>query len=36
GLGLAIVRRLCDLYGWNVSMRPRSDANGAIASIVFD
>jgi signal transduction histidine kinase len=35
GLGLAIVRRLCDLYGWDVSMRPRSDANGAIASIVF-
>lgn len=36
GLGLAIVRRLCDLYGWHVSMRPRSDANGAIASIVFE
>ena len=35
GLGLAIVRRLCDLYGWDVSMRPRTDANGAIASIVF-
>ncbi|HET6431623.1 HAMP domain-containing sensor histidine kinase [Dyella sp.] len=35
GLGLAIVRRLCDLYGWQVSMRPRSDTNGAIASIVF-
>jgi len=35
GLGLAIVRRLCELYGWDVSMRPRSDANGAIASIVF-
>jgi len=35
GLGLAIVRRLCELYGWEVSMRPRSDANGAIASIVF-
>jgi signal transduction histidine kinase len=35
GLGLAIVRRLCDLYGWQVSMRPRSDMNGAIASIVF-
>ncbi len=35
GLGLAIVRRLCELYGWHVSMRPRSDANGAIASIVF-
>ncbi|MGN2247477.1 sensor histidine kinase [Frateuria sp. GZRR35] len=35
GLGLAIVRRLCDLYGWQVSMRPRNDANGAIASLVF-
>ena len=35
GLGLAIVRRLCELYGWDVSMRPRSDANGAIASIQF-
>ncbi|MGA0587077.1 sensor histidine kinase [Dyella sp. KRB-257] len=36
GLGLAIVRRLCDLYGWHVSMRPRTDTNGAIASLVFD
>ncbi|GLQ96904.1 sensor histidine kinase [Dyella mobilis] len=36
GLGLAIVRRLCELYGWNVSMRPRADANGAVASIVFE
>ncbi|RDI98425.1 sensor histidine kinase [Dyella solisilvae] len=35
GLGLAIVRRLCDLYGWEVSMRPRSETNGAIASLVF-
>lgn len=35
GLGLAIVRRLCELYGWDVSMRPRSDGNGAIASIKF-
>ncbi len=35
GLGLAIVRRLCELYGWDVSMRPRSDTNGAIATIVF-
>jgi signal transduction histidine kinase len=35
GLGLAIVRRLCELYGWQVSMRPRSDTNGAIASIEF-
>ena len=36
GLGLAIVRRLCDLYGWQVSMRPRTDGNGAVASLVFD
>lgn len=36
GLGLAIVRRLCELYGWDVSMRPRSDGNGAIACIVFN
>jgi signal transduction histidine kinase len=36
GLGLAIVRRLCELYGWEVSMRPRSDANGAVASIKFN
>jgi signal transduction histidine kinase len=35
GLGLAIVRRLCELYGWDVAMRPRTDANGAIASITF-
>jgi signal transduction histidine kinase len=36
GLGLAIVRRLCELYGWDVSIRPRTDANGAIACIVFE
>jgi signal transduction histidine kinase len=36
GLGLAIVRRLCELYGWDVSMRPRTDTNGAIATIVFE
>jgi signal transduction histidine kinase len=36
GLGLAIVRRLCELYGWDVSIRPRTDANGAVASIVFE
>ena len=35
GLGLAIVRRLCELYGWRVSMRPREDANGAVACIRF-
>ncbi|MFI4959179.1 MAG: sensor histidine kinase [Lysobacterales bacterium] len=33
GLGLAIGRRRCELYGWDVSRRPRSDASGAIASI---
>jgi signal transduction histidine kinase len=36
GLGLAIVRRLCDLYGWKVLIKPRKEHNGAIASIVFD
>ena len=36
GLGLAIVRRLCELYSWDVSMRPRTDANGAVATIVFE
>ena len=36
GLGLAIVRRLCELYGWHVSMRPRNGTNGAIASIKFN
>jgi signal transduction histidine kinase len=36
GLGLAIVRRLCELYGWDVSIRPRADVNGAVASIVFE
>jgi signal transduction histidine kinase len=35
GLGLAIVRRLCELYAWDVSMRPRTDTNGAIARIKF-
>ncbi|WP_130617196.1 sensor histidine kinase [Dyella amyloliquefaciens] len=35
GLGLAIVRRLCDLYGWQVSMRPRIGTNGAIARLDF-
>lgn len=35
GLGLAIVRRLCDLYGWQVTMRPRAGTNGAIARLDF-
>jgi signal transduction histidine kinase len=35
GLGLAIVRRLCELYGWNVSLAPRPQG-GARATITFD
>jgi signal transduction histidine kinase len=35
GLGLAIVRRLCELYGWKVSLAPRPQG-GATATITFD
>ncbi|MEP6882570.1 MAG: HAMP domain-containing sensor histidine kinase [Dokdonella sp.] len=35
GLGLAIVRRLCDLYGWKVSLAPRPQG-GAVATLQFD
>ncbi len=34
GLGLAIVRRLCELYGWKVSLAPRPQG-GATAMIQF-
>jgi len=34
GIGLSIVRRLCQLYGWEVKMRP-GEERGAIASLVF-
>ena len=34
GIGLSIVSRLCDLYGWQVSVRP-GEARGVIASIRF-
>jgi signal transduction histidine kinase len=34
GLGLAIVRRLCDLYGWTVSLAPRPQG-GATATLEF-
>jgi len=34
GLGLAIVVRLCDLYGWKVSLAPR-EGGGAVATLVF-
>ena len=35
GLGLAIVRRLCDLYGWRVRLAPRPEG-GAVAILEFD
>jgi signal transduction histidine kinase len=34
GLGLAIVRRLCELYGWRVSLEPRAE-RGAVATLDF-
>jgi len=34
GLGLAIVRRLCDLYGWGVRLAPRPEG-GAVAILDF-
>ena len=34
GLGLAIVRRLCELYGWNVTLAPRPQG-GATATLEF-
>ena len=35
GIGLSIVRRLCDLYGWTVGIAPRPE-RGAVATLVFD
>lgn len=34
GIGLSIVRRLCELYGWKVSIAPRPE-QGAVATLVF-
>ncbi|MGY6519865.1 MAG: sensor histidine kinase [Lysobacteraceae bacterium] len=34
GIGLAIVRRLCDLYGWRVQLVPR-EPRGALAVLDF-
>lgn len=35
GIGLSIVRRLCDLYGWNVRVVP-GEQRGVIATLSFD
>ena len=36
GIGLSIVSRLCDLYGWEVSVRPRQDGqHGVLAMLSF-
>lgn len=34
GIGLSIVRRLCELYGWQVSIAPRPE-RGAVATLKF-
>ena len=34
GIGLSIVRRLCDLYGWDVKVLPGRQG-GVIATLVF-
>ena len=34
GIGLSIVRRLCELYGWHVSIAPRAE-QGAVAVLRF-
>ncbi len=34
GIGLSIVRRLCELYGWSVQVRP-GDTNGVVATLRF-
>jgi len=34
GIGLSIVRRLCDLYGWTVSISPGNE-RGAVARLGF-
>jgi signal transduction histidine kinase len=34
GIGLSIVSRLCDLYGWRVGVRP-GDTRGVVATLYF-
>lgn len=36
GIGLAIVQRLCTLYGWRVALRARGDTHGSLAVLEFD
>lgn len=36
GIGLAIVRRLCALYDWEVRLMPRTDRRGSVAVLSFD
>lgn len=36
GIGLSIVSRLCELYGWKVAIAARKDGRGSVASLSFD
>ncbi|HEY5781186.1 MAG TPA: sensor histidine kinase, partial [Lysobacter sp.] len=35
GIGLSIVRRLCDLYRWDVRVRP-GEQRGVVATLTFE
>ncbi|GAB4171469.1 MAG: HAMP domain-containing sensor histidine kinase [Wenzhouxiangellaceae bacterium] len=35
GLGLSIVRRLCDLHGWSLHFRNREDRSGLVVRVCF-
>ena len=36
GIGLSIVRRLCDLYGWDVRVASGGLTHGVVATLYFD
>ena len=36
GIGLSIVRRLCDLYGWDVRIRAGAGGRGVVARLCFE